>query len=63
MVSNIIDIIMLKEWLAHPLTRGLDINDPNVTHLRRRIIQEKPFLRKIYQEWYTYSNCNRIASQ
>ena len=44
---------MLKAWLAHPLTRGLDINDPSVTHLRGRIIQEKPFLRKIYQEWYT----------
>ena len=43
---------MFKAWLAHPLTRGLDINDPSVTHLRRRIIQEKPLLRKIYQEWY-----------
>lgn len=39
--------------LAHPLTRDMDIDDPDVVRLRRRIIQEKPFLRKIYQEWYT----------
>jgi SAM-dependent methyltransferase len=43
---------MLKTWLAHPLTRGLDIDDPRTTHLRLRIIQEKSFLRQIYQEWY-----------
>jgi len=43
---------MLKTWLAHPLTRGLDIDDPRTTHLRRQIIQEKKFLRQIYVEWY-----------
>lgn len=43
---------MLKAWLAHPLTRGLDIDDPRTTLLRRQIIQEKGFLRQIYQEWY-----------
>src|SRR5215475_4545567 len=43
---------MLKAWLAHPLTRGLDIDDPRTTHLRLQIIQEKAFLRQIYQEWY-----------
>ncbi|MBI1761620.1 MAG: methyltransferase domain-containing protein [Acidobacteria bacterium] len=43
---------MLKRWLAHPLTRGLEIDDPQTTDLRRRIIREKPFLRRIYQEWY-----------
>jgi SAM-dependent methyltransferase len=42
----------LKQWLAHPLTCGLDIDDPRTTHLRRRIIREKNFLRQIYQEWY-----------
>jgi SAM-dependent methyltransferase len=41
---------MFKSLLAHPLTKGLDINDPQTT--RRQIIQEKYFLRKIYQEWY-----------
>ena len=43
---------MLKMWLAHPLTRGLEIDDPRTTHLRRRIIQEKIFLKRIYEEWY-----------
>jgi SAM-dependent methyltransferase len=43
---------MLKSWLAHPLTRGLDIDDPRTTHLRQKIIQQKGFLRRIYQEWY-----------
>ena len=38
--------------LAHPLTRGLSIDDPRTTELRPRIIREKPFLRKIYREWY-----------
>jgi SAM-dependent methyltransferase len=43
---------MLKSLLAHPLTRDLDIDDPQTTHLRQQIIQEKSFLRQIYQEWY-----------
>ena len=43
---------MFKTWLEHPLTRGLDIDDPRTTHLRLQIIREKPFLRKIYEEWY-----------
>ena len=38
--------------LEHPLTRGLDLDDPATTLLRRTIIQQKPFLRKIYEEWY-----------
>jgi SAM-dependent methyltransferase len=42
----------LKRWLEHPLTRGLDIDDPRTTHLRRRILAGKPFLRRIYEEWY-----------
>jgi SAM-dependent methyltransferase len=42
----------LREMLAHPLTRGLDIDSPATTALRRRIVREKPFLRKLYQEWY-----------
>lgn len=41
-------------WLSHPLTRGLSIDDPRTTELRRRIIREKPFLRNIYVEWYRF---------
>jgi SAM-dependent methyltransferase len=43
---------VIKTLLAHPLTRGLDVDDPRTTHLRRQIIQEKRFLRKVYEEWY-----------
>lgn len=43
---------MLRTLLAHPLTRGLAIDAPETTCLRRRIVAEKPFLRRIYQEWY-----------
>jgi len=44
--------MILRRLLAHPLTRGVDIDDPTTTQLRRRIIQEKPFLRAIYEDWY-----------
>ena len=44
---------VLRSWLAHPLTRGLDIDDPRSTQLRRQIIMEKPFLQHIYEEWYS----------
>jgi SAM-dependent methyltransferase len=43
---------MIKKWLTHPLTRGLNIDDPDTTRLRQRIIEEKVFLRQIYIEWY-----------
>lgn len=42
----------MRGMLAHPLTRGRDLDDPRTTALRRAIIQGKPFLRRIYQEWY-----------
>jgi SAM-dependent methyltransferase len=42
----------LKRWLEHPLTRGLDLDDPRTTDLRRQILAAKPFLRRIYEEWY-----------
>jgi hypothetical protein len=44
----------LKAWLAEPLTRGLDLDDPRTTALRRDILQRKPFLRRIYDEWYRH---------
>lgn len=43
---------MLHRLLAHPLTRGKDIDSPETTNLRRAIIKSKPFLLKIYKEWY-----------
>src|ERR1051326_691838 len=32
--------------------RGLDVDDPATTHLRQQLIKAKPFLRRIYEEWY-----------
>ena len=43
---------MLSRWLVHPLTRGRDIDAPQTTELRKQIICQKPFLRKVYEEWY-----------
>lgn len=43
---------LLKTWLAHPYTNGLDVDDPRTTQLRRKIIDNKPFLRRVYLEWY-----------
>jgi SAM-dependent methyltransferase len=42
----------LQRLLAHPLTRGLGIDDPPTTILRRTIVKSKPFVRRIYEEWY-----------
>ncbi|MGB7437942.1 MAG: methyltransferase domain-containing protein [Candidatus Acidiferrum sp.] len=44
---------LLRRLLAHPLTASLDLDDPATTQLRRDIIASKPFLRAIYDEWYT----------
>ena len=43
---------MWRTWLAHPLTRGLDIDDPATTALRQRIVRDKGLLRRVYGEWY-----------
>jgi SAM-dependent methyltransferase len=42
----------LRRLLAHPLTLDLDIDDPRTTQLRRAILQSKPFLKRLYREWY-----------
>jgi len=44
---------LLRRWLAHPLTAGRDLDDPTTTHLRKQIVESKPFLRAIYDEWYS----------
>ncbi|HEY7469072.1 MAG TPA: class I SAM-dependent methyltransferase [Acidimicrobiia bacterium] len=43
---------MLTRLLAHPATKGLDLDAPETTALRREIVLSKPFLRKVYDEWY-----------
>lgn len=44
---------LFTNWLAHPLTRGLSVDDPRTTLRRRQIIVEKRFLRALYDEWYS----------
>ncbi len=43
----------LRRPLAHPLTASLAVDDPATTELRNQIIASKPFLRSIYDEWYS----------
>jgi SAM-dependent methyltransferase len=43
---------LLRGILAHPLTKGMDVDDPRTTFLRREIIRRKSFLKQIYCEWY-----------
>ena len=43
---------LLANRLAHPLTKGLSLDDPRTTELRTTIIQQKSFLRQLYESWY-----------
>ena len=35
-----------------------DLDDPKTTQLRRHIIQDKPLLKNIYEEWYNALQTN-----
>jgi SAM-dependent methyltransferase len=43
---------IIEKLFGHPQTRGLAVDDPRTTLLRRDIIQRKAFLRALYCEWY-----------
>ena len=45
---------MLRSLLALPQTRGLLLDSPGTTRVRRQIIQSKPFLRRVYEQWYRH---------
>lgn len=51
----------LRSLLAHPLTAGLDLDDPATTELRKQIISSKRLLREIYDEWYAKLACELPA--
>jgi SAM-dependent methyltransferase len=42
----------LRALLAHPLVRGLHLADPRAIPIRRHLLQVKPLLRMLYEEWY-----------
>ena len=44
---------ILRRWLAHPLTASLPLDHPDTTELRNQVIASKPFLKCIYDEWYS----------
>lgn len=44
---------ILRRWLAHPLTASLPLDHPDTTELRNQVIASKPFLKYIYDEWYS----------
>ena len=43
---------MGKNQLIQIFKQNLDVNDPNTTMFRKKVIHGKPFLRNIYLEWY-----------
>jgi SAM-dependent methyltransferase len=43
---------MLKALLTHPVARELDPDDPNAMTAFRRMVRDKRYLGKIYNEWY-----------
>jgi SAM-dependent methyltransferase len=45
-------VSLLKNWLSEPLARGLKLDDPALTEVRKIILWKKKFLRAIYTEWY-----------
>ena len=45
--------------MEHPVTRGMDIDDPSTTELRNAIIESKPLLKSIYEDWYALI-CNHL---
>jgi SAM-dependent methyltransferase len=42
----------LRERLAHPLARGLDLDSVEATAIHARLIREKSFLRRLYLRYY-----------
>ena len=44
----------VARWLRHPATEGLAADDPETTRIRKDIVRSKPFLRRIYLEWYAH---------
>jgi SAM-dependent methyltransferase len=39
-------------FLTHPATRGIDIDDPRLTEIRHRLLWQKKFLFKLYEDCY-----------
>lgn len=44
---------VIRQMLAHPKLRGIDLDDPETTHIRKEIVLSNSFLRQIYENWYS----------
>lgn len=44
--------MLSRNWLEIDYLRGVDLDDPRTTSLRRRAIRENTFLSQIYEDWY-----------
>jgi SAM-dependent methyltransferase len=44
----------LRHLLAHPLSRGLDLDSAEATTVHARLVREKAFLRRLYGRYYQY---------
>lgn len=42
----------LKQWLTHPLVRGLDVEGASSVRVHRQMIRKKPLLKWLYRRWY-----------
>jgi SAM-dependent methyltransferase len=42
----------LRDTLAHPLARGVDLDSAEATNVHARLIREKAFLRRLYLHYY-----------
>jgi SAM-dependent methyltransferase len=44
--------VLIRSLLGHSQIRGVSVDSPEFREVSRKIIREKPCLRKIYDEWY-----------
>jgi len=52
----------LRRQLAHPLVRNIDRDDPAMPAAHRQMIERKPLLRDVYDEWYAALAAHLIAA-
>jgi SAM-dependent methyltransferase len=42
----------IRDWLAEPAVRGVDVDSPDLIDVHRRILEAKPMLRGVFEEIY-----------
>ena len=49
----------MRDLLAHPLARDLDLDSPEATSIHARLIRDKDFLRRLYRHYYSHYDAVR----